>query len=101
MDTFLQDFQSLTDLISDSVYCKSQFFSYFLVLEAIALAQDEYLTTLFWKTVNCGPKTGLGLRTLLSVVIVNDSVGVVWFEGFGRDTFLAEIVKTAVAHHHI
>ena len=101
MDAFLQDFQGLADLIPYRIDGQIQFLSNLLLLESIAFAQDEYLTTLFRKAVDGSPETGLGLRAFLSVVIVDDSIGVVWFEGFGRDSFLAKMVKTTVSDHHI
>ena len=101
MNTLFQDFQCLADLISYGIYRQSQFISNLLILETVTLAHYKNLSTLLREAVDCSPKTRLCLRTLLSIVIIYDSVSVVWLEGFGRYAFLAQMVKTAVAHHHI
>ena len=101
MDSFLKDFQGLADLVPYRIDGQIQLLGDLLVFESVTLAHDEYLAAFFGQAVYCRPHTSFGLCPLLSVVIVNASVGVVWLEGFCRDAFLTEMVQATVAHHHI
>ena len=101
MNTLLQDFQGLADLVPYRIDGQIQLLGDLLVFESVTLAEDKDLAAFFGKTVDCRPHTSFGLCPLLSVVIVNDSVGVVRFERFRRNAFLTEMVQTTVSHHHI
>ena len=80
MNTLLQDFQSLADLVPYRIDGQIQFLGDLLVFESVTLAHDEDLAAFFRERVNRCPKSCLGLRTLLRVIIVDDSVGIAWFE---------------------
>ena len=101
MDSLLQDFQGLADLVPYRIDGQIQLLGDLLVFESVTLAHDEDLSAFFRERVNSCPKSCLGLRTLLRIVIVDDSVGVVWLEGFCRNAFLTKMVQTTVSHHHI
>ena len=101
MDTFFQDFQGLADLVPYRIDGQIQLLGDLLVFESVTFAEDKDLTAFFRKTIDCRPHTSFSLCPLLSVVIVDDSVGVVWLEGFCRDAFLTKMVQSMVSHHHI
>ena len=101
MNTLLQDFQGLADLVPYRIDGQIQFFGYLFIFESVTLTHNEDLAAFFGKRVNRRPKLRFGLRAFLCIVIVDDSVGVVWLEGFGWDAFLTKMVQTTVSHHHI
>ena len=101
MGTFLQDFQGLADLVPYRIDGQIQLLGDLLVFESVTFAEDKDLTAFFGQAVDCRPHTSFGLCPLLSVVIVYDSIGVVWLEGFSRNAFLTKMVQTTVSHHHI
>ena len=59
--------------------------------EVLLYADHVFLTS--------GGASAVYARTTNPQTTIGD--GVVWFEGFGRDAFLTEMVKAAVAYHHI
>ena len=61
MNTLLQDFQGLADLVPYRIDGQIQFLSYLLILESVALAEDEYLAAFFRKRVYRSPELGLSL----------------------------------------
>ena len=101
MNTLLQDFQGLADLVPYRIDGQIQLLGDLLVFESVTFAEDKDLTAFFRKTVDCRSHTSFGLRSLLRIIIVDDSVGVVWLEGFSRNAFLTKMVQTTVSHHHI
>ena len=44
MDTFLQDFQSLADLVADRIDGQIQFFGNLLIFKSVTFAEDEDLS---------------------------------------------------------
>ena len=61
MDTFLQDFQGLADLVPYRIDGQIQFFGNLLIIQSVTLAHDEYLTAFFGKGVYRSPELGLSL----------------------------------------
>ena len=61
MNTLLQDFQGLADLVPYRIDGQIQFFGYLFVFQSVTLAEDEYLAAFFGKGVYRGPELGLSL----------------------------------------
>lgn len=61
MNTLLQDFQGLADLVPYRIDGQIQFLGYLFIFESVTFAEDEYLATFFGKGVYRSPELGLSM----------------------------------------
>ena len=61
MNTLLQDFQGLADLVPYRIDGQIQFLGYLFIFESVTLTHDEYLAAFFGKGVYRSPELGLSM----------------------------------------
>ena len=61
MNTLLQDFQGLADLVPYRIDGQSKFLSNLLIFQSVTFAEDKDLTAFFGKGVYRSPQLGLSL----------------------------------------
>lgn len=93
---FLQDSEGLADLVADRVHRDAQFRGDLLIFQSVPLAQQEHLTAFLRQGIYRRPQSGLYLRSLLSIIVINDPVCILRLEFLRLESLLTEPVKAPV-----